>query len=78
MGRRSERDGIRVSTIDVKVAVNVYEKDHGDWGHCDEKIGVASYWNDDRGDYATLIIDGHEYTVVVSQLTAALRAVTTR
>lgn len=67
-----------MSTIDVKVAVNVYAKDHGNWGDCDDKIGVESYWNDDQGDYATLVIGGHEYTVVVSQLTAALRAVTTR
>lgn len=67
-----------MSRVEVKATVKVYEKDHGDWGRTEDEIAIETYWNDDRGDYATLVIGGHRYTVVVRDLRAALTAVTSR
>ena len=67
-----------MSRIKTRTEVVVYEKDDGEWGRSEELIGLETYWNDDRGEYVVLNIDGHSYAVVASDLTAAIRAVTTR
>lgn len=67
-----------MSRIKTRTEVKVYEKDAGDWGRSEDKIELETYWNDDQGEYVVLNIDGHAYTVVARDLTAAIRAVTTR
>lgn len=67
-----------MSRVAVHAEVRVYEKDDGGWGCIEEKIAVETYWNDERGQYAVLVVGKHRYTVVVSDFCAALTAVTTR
>jgi hypothetical protein len=67
-----------MSRVDVKASVAVYEKDDGDWGRTEDSIHVATYWNDESGQFATLIIDGHSYTIAAKDLRVALDAVTRR
>jgi hypothetical protein len=67
-----------VSRVEVKAEVTVYEKDDEDWGRTEDKIAVETYWNDDGGTYAVLVIDGHRYTVAARDLRVAVDAVTKR
>jgi len=67
-----------MSRVDVKAQVTVYEKDDEDWGKGEETLVVETYWNDSSGDYATLVIDGHRYTVAARDLRVAVDAVTKR
>lgn len=64
--------------IEVKTEIRVYSKNGGEWGATEAMLGVESYWNDDRGDFATIVIENHAYTVSVRDLRAALTAVTSR
>jgi hypothetical protein len=67
-----------MSRVDVKANVTVYEYDDEDWGREGLSIDVESYWNDESGHYATLVIGEHRYTVAARDLRVALDAVTKR
>jgi hypothetical protein len=67
-----------VSRVDVKAEVVVYAKDCQPWGRTGERVGVETYWNDQAGDYAVLVVGGHRYAIYARDLRVALDAVTKR
>ena len=58
--------------VKVRAEVSVYQRDEGDWGRCDEKLGVESHWNDHT--FVVLHVGEHRYTVVAGDLRSAIEA----
>ncbi len=60
------------SVIKVTNEIRVYEIDNKETtGRLQPRIEVESHWN--RPDFIKLVLDGKSYTVVASDLTAAIR-----